>query len=279
MRDHPTNSVADNSSNVKDNQQTNIINSSYDRDQKSSGSSEMQPVYKSITIGDLTNSIITRDFEANSGNVRQLIGPYPNEWKQQQQQPPQQRRPLKMYEGLNDKTSDNMHISNQNIKYNCDITPVNFYNQPQQSSMNGLNISGVKPLDRNSIQIPSVMSTNNRAQQFQNMERYVKDKIVEAMRTEDARHEETQFERNDKSQEVTEKRKDNLIKRHDDFQQYNKPQITPTFAGPYYPYNALNVQSQNTSDILPTSTSSIPSSSIEPKPLLSAQYDALSDED
>lgn len=282
QREHPSNSASENANNSKDNQQANMINSSYDRDQKSSGSSEM-PLYKSITIGDLTNSIITRDFEANAGNSRQLIGQYPNEWKpqqQQQQQPPPQRRQMKMYEGPNDKTSsDNMHISNQSMKYNCDISPVNFYNQPQQNSMNGLNIRGVKPLDRNSIQIP-VMSTNSRAQQFQNMERYVKDKIVEVMRTEDARHEETQFERNDKSQqEVPEKRKDSLIKRHDDFQQYNKP-ITPTFPGQYYPYSALNVQNQNTSDILPTSTSSIPSSSIEPKPpLLSSQYEALSDED
>lgn len=278
MREHP-NSATENANNAKD--QANIINSSYDRDQKSSGSSEMPPVFKSITIGELTNSIITRDFEANSGNVRQLIGSYPpNDWKPQpQQQPPQQRRPpMKMYEGPNDKTSDNMqqHISNQNIKYNCDISTVNFYNQPQQSSMNGLNIrSGPKPSDERQIHV-----SKNVTQQFQNMERYVKNKIVEAMtRSEDARHEESQYERNDKSQEVPEKRKDSLIKRHDDFQQYNKQPITPTFAGQYYPYNALNVQSQNTSDIIPTSTSAIPSSSIEPKPLLQAKYDALSDED
>lgn len=276
IRDHPTNSSLDNSSNAKDNQQTNIINSNYDRDQKSLGSSELQPVYKSITIGDLTNSIITRDFEANSGNVRQLIGPYPNEWKPQQQQSPQQRRPLKMYEGPNDKISDNLHISNQNIKFNCDISPVNFYNQPQPSSMNGLNISGVKSLDRNNIQIPSVHRPGQ--PHFQSMERYVKDRIVEAMRTEDVRPED-QFEQNDKNTETAEKRNDNLIKRHEDFQQYNKPPITPFGGGPYYPYNALTVPSQNSSDILPTSTSSIPSSSVEPKPLLSAQYDALSDED
>lgn len=245
------------------------------------------PVFKSITIGELTNTIITKDFEANSAGSRQLIGTYPGDWKPQQQAQQRRPQPIKMYESANDKTGDNVHLSNPNIKYNCDISSVNYYNQPQQSPMNGLNISGVKPMDRNSIQMPQVMPTNNRAQQF-TLERYVKNKIVEAMRTEDDRHEDGQYESEKSSSQeavaaaAAEKRKESLIKRHEDFQQqqqYNKPINSNPFPGQYYPYNALNVQSQSTSDILPTSTSSIPPSSIEPKPLLSAQYEALSDED
>lgn len=290
---------------------------------------------KSITIGELTDSIIAKDFSSNPLSCRPYI-PYPSEsmeqWKrrkdeQQQQQQQQQPQQQQNKNQMGRVTPDERQIlrmaqpasPRKGNMYHEPVSPVS-EQQQQQHFITG---------DRRQQQ-PNVPPVG----EFQ-LDRYMSNKIVEAMRTSDEKsridENNSREQRESLGQQQQNKEIDrsstpgemiideergggisggiNLNSDHDTTIQYSssqqpqqqqpQPQAVTTFATTTYayPFSALNVNSG--AAVALTSQQSISTTKLsnlsnqendtrpppiqlplaEPKPLLSAQYEALSDED
>lgn len=294
--------------------------------------SRTQVVTKSITLGELTDSIIAKDFSPHPFiPLRQPFMPYhqdsivtTDQWKynrRMQQQKEEQHHQQQQQPAPNKNPSGRSSVPDERQIIRMAQPPSPRNKQFHESS---------SPPDGHFYQIsaqpPTMQNINRTAQpppqsphhQFA-LHCYVKNRIVEAMRTEDEkRADETsghdrritpqsQHKDNDRSSTPGEMIIDedcitipssssasSSIDHHSVNAQYTQPPVTSTFAptATYtYPFNALSLNVSGTGNVqltqaMPPSSQHLDeqkrnqhNSQQEPKPLLSAQYEALSDED
>ncbi len=304
----------------------NVINIDLDSDR-----SRTQVVTKSITLGELTDSIIAKDFSPHPFiPLRQPFMPYhqdsivtTDQWKynrrMQQQKEEQQHHQQQQQQQQQQQPPSNKNASGRSSVQ--DERQIIRMAQPP-SPRNKQFHESASPPDGHFYQIaaPPTMQNINRSVQQQQppqsphhpfaLHCYVKNRIVEAMRTEDEKRadETSAHERritpqshhnkdNDRSSTPGEMIIDEdvitipssssassgIIDHHN--AQYTQPPVTsfaPT-ATYTYPFVSSGAGSVQLSQSMPPSAQHMDdqkrTSQQEPKPLLLAQYEALSDED